>query len=101
MKDAKMSETEPVDDQVTYEEFNRAEENWYEGHYGLRCEEAETRFFTYCHSLEQSFVDNVLGGDGDDGVYKVAASTAQRIRLLASPNFKTIIEAYYKRHPWK
>jgi hypothetical protein len=92
--------TEPVDDSVSAEECLQAEDNWYQAHYGIRCEETMERFFKYCHSLEQSRVDDQLLAE-DPSIKRVASSTANRIRLLASPHFKTVVNAYYAKYPWK
>jgi hypothetical protein len=100
--------TEPKDDYITVGEISQAWENWLTFHKGIHCEETEERFFTYCHSIEQSFVDDLLDWsvvdderpeDGDKR--HVAANTASRIRLAASHHFNAILNAYYIKHPWK
>ena len=100
--------TEPKDSYVTVTEIEQAWNNWLYFHKGVHCEEVEERFFTYCHSLEQSFVDDLLdwrSDHDDERAYgdqrHVAASTTQRIKLAASPHFNTILNAYYVKHPWK
>ena len=100
--------TELVDSSVTISEIEQAWENWLTFHRGIDCEETEERFFAYCHSYEQSFVDDLLDWESysfDEHKYgdirHVAASTADRIKLAASPHFNTILNAYYAKHPWK
>lgn len=94
--------TEEKTTYITHETLNQAWNNWLHFHRGIHCEETELRFYTYCHSLEQSFVDDALNWDDDDlWTHHVAASTAYRVNLLAGPNFNMIIRAYYVNHPWK
>lgn len=85
---------------ITHETLTQAWANWLQHHHGLQCEEVEERFFTYCHSLEQSFIDDPLDWENDNDQYHVAADTAHRINLLAGPHFNTVISAYYAKHPW-
>lgn len=100
--------TEPVDATVTRAEIEQAWNNWLSFHHGLNCDETQLRFFNYCHSLEQDHVDDLLdwGSEHDDVRHygdprQVAASTAQRIKLLAGPYFNAIISLYYAKFPWK
>lgn len=100
--------TEPKDNTITVAEIRQAWGNWLTYHRGIHCEETEERFFTYCHNLEQSFVDDLLDwtADHDDereygDRRQVATSTANRIRLAASHHFNTVLNAYYIKHPWK
>jgi len=100
--------TEPKDAYVHVSEIEKAYDNWLYFHRGIQCEETEARFFTYCHTVEQSFVDDLL----DWGSYSfddqrfgenrhVASSTAQRIKMVAGPHWNTVLNAYYAKHPWK
>jgi len=100
--------TEPVDSTVTITEVAQAWDNWLTFHHGISCDKTEEQFFSYCHSLEQSFIDDLL----DWGSYSfddqrfgetrhVAASTAHRIKMMAGPHYHTIANAYYANHPWK
>jgi len=93
--------TEPKEAYITSEEVTKAHDNWVYFHKGLICDESEERFFTYCHSQAQSFVDDVLDWDNGEETYHVAGSTAQRIKQLGSPHFHAILEAWYAKHPWK
>lgn len=89
----------PVTD-ITNEELTQAWENWLYFHRGIHCEEVEGRFFTYCHNLDQSWVEACLDwGNGQD-TYHVSIGTAERIRKCASSNFNALLEAYYINHPW-
>lgn len=100
--------TEPVDSTVTITEITQAWDNWLTFHRGINCEETMERFFTYCHSVPQSFVDDLLdweAGCVDERCYDdtrhVASSTAQRVKMLAGPYFNAVVSAYYAKHPWK
>ena len=100
--------TEPKEAYVHVNEIERAWHNWMTAHYGIHCEETEERFFSYCHSVEQSRVDDLLDWGSfsfDDQKFgetrHVAASTANRIKMMAGPHFQTIVSVYYAKHPWK
>jgi hypothetical protein len=86
---------------LTIEELNHAWKNWLCFHRGLYCEETETRFFDYCHSHEQSFIDDPLDWDSDVEKFHVARDTAHRVKLAASTNWHAVFKAYYVKHPWK
>lgn len=90
------TKTKPKESYVTSEEVMRAEENWIYFHRGINSDEVQNRFFTYCHSFEQSFEDDLLSGEGP---MHVARDTAQRIIQAAGPHFNAIFEAYYQNHP--
>lgn len=79
--------------------LQRAEENWYRAHYHVRCEEVMNRYFAYCHSVDQSFIDDMLTSEDDSDFYYVAPETADRIKMLASPHYETIVRAYYAKNP--
>lgn len=95
--------TEPKEAYITIEELKQAWKNWIYFHKGIECEEVETRFYMYCHTLEQSFIDDLLDWDANNDVKKmhVAKGTANRIKSAASTHFNTILNAYYIRNPWK
>ena len=86
---------------ITNQELTQAWENWLHFHRGIHCEETEERFFAYCRSLEQNWIDAPLDWSNGEETYHVARSTAQRIKKLLSPNYNTWLEAYYINHPWK
>jgi len=99
-----MSDTEPKEAYVHVNEIEQAWRNWMTAHYGIHCEETEERFFSYCHSVEQSFVDDLLDWQSysfDDQRFgenrHVAASTAKRIKMMASQHFHAIVKMYYAR----
>lgn len=83
---------------IDNETLRKAEENWYKVHFGIRCEETMERYFNYCHSHEQSFIDDELTPEDDSLFYYVAPETANRIKLLASPNAETVVRAYYAKY---
>lgn len=90
------------DTKITHEELRLAWRNWLYFHRGIDCDETEERFYAYCHSLEQSFVDDILDWDEHtDQPIIVAADTARNIRQCASIHFDAILNAYYVTHPWK
>lgn len=86
---------------VTNLELRTAWQNWLYFHKGLHCEEVEIRFFNYCHTVKQSFIDDSLDWDNDGDRYHVAVDTAQRIKQLAGSYSETICKAYYIKNPWK
>lgn len=90
----------PVDTILTNKDLSKAWYNWVEAHYGLVCDEVHTRFFTYCHSLEQSHADDLLDWDAGKNKFNVASDTAHRVRQLASTHYKTVVAAHYAKHPW-
>lgn len=92
--------TKPQEVYITSAELEKAWDNWLYFHRGLHCEETEERFFTYCHSTEQSFVDDMLLLEDPENKF-VCAETAQKVRQCASPHFNTVLAAYYAKHPWK
>lgn len=85
---------------ITNSELRKAWKNWLYFHRGIHCEETEERFFKYCHTVEQSFIDDMLNWDDGKATYHVAQDTAQRVVKAAGPYFNTIFSAYYAKHPW-
>lgn len=77
--------------------LQQAEDNWYQVHFNIRCDETMDRYFNYCHSLEQSFIDDQLLPENDEEYYYVAPDTAHRIKLLAGPNAETVVKAWYAK----
>lgn len=72
----------------------KAWENWLEFHYGLHCEELETRFFTYIDPKDAS--EDIINWDKDNAV-NVIPACAEKLKLLAGPHWRALITAAYAR----
>lgn len=82
--------------------LRQAWQNWLEFHYGLDCEELETRFFDYVHPLmADSYTDDPLDWDSDDLEFNVLPQTRDRVVALAGPHHYAVIKMHYANNPWK
>lgn len=83
---------------IPAEQVERAWNNWLKFHYGIHCDETETRFFTFLDPDDSN--EQVIDWDEDEDLH-CFADIAHKLRLLSSPHFHAVIHAHYVQHPWK